>query len=123
MDKRCCSVERFNHIDRKSMRGENIAPEALLPMPNIEELEKERVIKFEAICALIADDLGLGEFHTLGESDRALVKAEADEATERWMEHADMATPPKTNLQKLLAEHFKLVGRILDMLDDQESEE
>ena len=106
------------------MRGENTSlPEALLPMPNIEELEKERVIKFEAICALIADDLGLGELHTLGESDRALVKAEADEATERWMEHADVATPPKTNLQKLLAEHFELVGQILDVLDDQESEE
>jgi hypothetical protein len=99
------------------------APEALLPMPSIEELEKERVIKFEAICALIADDLGLGELHTLGESDRALVKAEADEATERWMEHADVATPPQTNLQKLLAEHFELVGQILDMLDKEESEE
>ena len=90
-------------------------------MPNIEELEKERALKFEAICALIADELGLGELHTLGESDRALVKAEADEATERWMEHADVATPSKTNLQKLLAEHFELVGQILD-LDDQESE-
>jgi len=93
---------------------------ALLPMPNVEELEKERVSKFEAICALIADELGLGELHTLGEPDRALVKAEADEATERWMEHADMATRPKTSLQKLLAEHFELVGLILDM---QESEE
>ena len=91
-------------------------------MPTIEELEKERVIKFEAICALIANELGLGELHTLGESDRALVKAEADQATEHWMEHADLA-PPKTNLQRLLAEHFELVGQILDMLDKQESEE
>jgi hypothetical protein len=92
-------------------------------MPNVEDLEKERVSKFEAICALIADELGLGELHTLGESDRALAKAEADEATERWMEHTDVATPPQTNLQKLLAEHFELVGQILDMLDDEESEE
>jgi hypothetical protein len=79
--------------------------------------------KFEAICALIADELGLGELHTLGEPDRALVKAEADEATERWMEHADMATPPKTSLQKLLAEHFELVGQILDMQESEEGDD
>ena len=92
-------------------------------MPNVEDLERERVHKFEAICALIADELGLGELHTLGESDRALVKAEADEATERWMEHADVATPPQTNLQKLLAEHFELVGQILDMQESEEGDD
>jgi len=73
----------------------------------------------QKIPLVISTDEARPQRHALARDARSV----AAMVEERWMEHANVATPPKTNLQKLLAKHFELVGQILDMLDDQESEE
>jgi hypothetical protein len=80
-------------------------------------LQPKLEAKFDEICNLVARHLGYGDFsRVVSEAERRTVIEEAQELTENWDEATfdgwDLA--PKTELQRLLAEHQETGKQILD---------
>ena len=55
-------------------------------MYKLDQLYAEKAKKFAEICALLARQLGLGEFAKLGVEDRHQVNLEADHQIKEWDE-------------------------------------
>ena len=91
---------------------------------DIAALERQRDDKYQEILEAIATDLKLGKFDTLSEEDQERVEDEADAASDRWIEEAETKPrPPKTPLEKLLAEHYEIMMKIPDDEDDEDYED
>ena len=78
--------------------------------------EKDK--KFAEICALLARELGLGEFAKLGVEDRHQIDLAADQHLKEWDETTEFRTRanirPITPLRRLLSQHQQICERILD---------
>ena len=87
-------------------------------MHKLDQLYAEKAKKFAEICALLARELGLGEFATLGVEDRHRVDLEADQHLREWDETTEFRTRadirPITPLRRLLSQHQQICERILD---------
>jgi hypothetical protein len=87
-------------------------------MTKLDMLNAQRAEKFNAICALVARDLGYGELAYLSEEDRNHIIGEAKHYVELWEEAVEMKTSPTvrsiTPLRRLLAEYHDTCERILD---------
>ena len=87
-------------------------------MYKLDQLYAEKAKKFAEICALLARELGLGEFAKLGVEDRHQIDLAADQHLKEWDETTEFRTRanirPITPLRRLLSQHQQICERILD---------
>ena len=90
-------------------------------MTKLDQLYAEKGRKFHEICALLARELGYGEFATIGGEHRNLVESEAEQHVKEWEETTEFRTRanirPITPLRRLLSQHQHICDRILDELE------
>ena len=76
-------------------------------MYKLDQLYAEKEKKFAEICALLARELGLGDFAKLGAEDRHRVDLEAEQHLKEWDETTEFRTRanirPITPLRRLLS--------------------
>ena len=87
-------------------------------MYKLDQLYAEKEKKFAEICALLALELGLGEFAKLGVEDRHQIDLEAEQHLKEWDETTEFRTRanirPITPLRRLLSQHQQICEQILD---------
>ena len=87
-------------------------------MTKLDQLYAEKGKKFDEICALLALELGYGEFATITAEDRNHVEREAEQHLKEWEETTEFRTRanirPITPLRRLLSQHQHICDRILD---------
>jgi hypothetical protein len=87
-------------------------------MTKLDQLYAEKRKKFDEICALLAHELGYGDFATLGAEDRNRIELEAEHYLKEWDETTEFRTRanirPITPLRRLLTQHQHICERILD---------
>ena len=87
-------------------------------MTKLDQLYAEKGKKFDEICALLARELGYGEFATITAEDRNHVELEAEQHVKEWEETTEFRTRanirPITPLRRLLSQHQHICDRILD---------
>lgn len=87
-------------------------------MTKLELLYAQKSKKFDEICALVACELGFGEFSTIHAEDRNQVEYEAEQYVKVWEETTEFRTGlnirPITPLRRLLSEYQNICERILD---------
>ena len=92
--------------------------EGIGAMTKLDQLYAEKGKKFDEICALLARELGYGEFATIGAEDRNQVELEAEQHVNEWEETTEFRTRanirPITPLRRLLSQHQHICERILD---------
>jgi hypothetical protein len=92
--------------------------EGIGAMTKLDQLYAEKGGKFEEICALLARELGYGEFATITAEDRNQVELEAEQYVNEWGETTEFRTRanirPITPLRRLLSQHQHICDRILD---------
>ena len=92
--------------------------EGIGAMTKLDQLYSEKGKKFDEICALLARELGFGEFAAIGSDDRNQVELEAQEHVKEWEETTEFRTRanirPITPLRRLLSQHQHISDRILD---------
>lgn len=90
-------------------------------MTKLDQLYAEKTKKFDEICALVARELGYGEFATINPEDRNQVEREAEQYVKEWEETIELRTRfnirPITPLRRLLTDHQNICERILDEQD------
>jgi hypothetical protein len=90
-------------------------------MTKLDQLNAERHRKFTEICALLAHDLGYGDFAAMDLKHRKLIEREAEHHVSEWEETTELRTRahirPNTPLRRLLSEHQRICERILDEQD------
>ena len=95
--------------------------EGIGAMTKLDQLYSEKGKKFDEICALLARELGFGEFAAIGSDDRNQVELEAQEHVKEWEETTEFRTRanirPITPLRRLLSQHQHICERILDELE------
>ena len=95
--------------------------EGIGAMTKLDQLYSEKGKKFDEICALLARELGFGEFAAIGSDDRNQVELEAQEHVKEWEETTEFLTRanirPITPLRRLLSHHQHICERILDELE------
>ena len=67
-------------------------------MYKLDQLYAEKEKKFAEICALLARELGLGDFAKLGVEDRHQVDLEADQHLKEWDETPNSERAPTSGL-------------------------
>jgi hypothetical protein len=109
--------------------GEAPMAEGVLPSTNegigamtkLDQLYAEKGKKFDEICALLARELGCGEFATVRAEERNYVELEAEQRVKEWEETTEFRTRadirPITPLRRLLSQHQRICDRILDEQD------
>ena len=84
-------------------------------MTKLDQLYAEKGKKFDEICALLARELGYGEFATIGAEDRNHVELEAEQRVKEWEETTEFRTRanirPITPLRRLLSQHQHICER------------
>ena len=87
-------------------------------MTKFYQLYAEKGKKFDEICALLARELGYGEFATISAEDRKQVELEVQQHVKEWEETTEFRTRanirPITPLRRLLSQHQYICERILD---------
>ncbi len=87
-------------------------------MTKLDQLYAEKGKKFDEICALLARELGCGEFATIRAEERSHVEVEAEQRVKEWEEATEFRTRanvgPITPLRRLLSQHQRICERILD---------
>ncbi|MBM3543909.1 MAG: hypothetical protein FJX44_05325 [Alphaproteobacteria bacterium] len=75
--------------------------------------------KFDQICALVAHELGYGEFAAMNREMRAQVEMEARHYVKEWEETTELRAVirPMTPLRRLLNQYQDICDRILDEND------
>ena len=90
-------------------------------MTKLDQLNAERHRKFAEICALLAHELGYGDFARIDLKHRKQIELEAEHQVSEWEETTELRTRahirPKTPLRRLLSEHQRICERILDEQD------
>ena len=90
-------------------------------MTKLDQLYAEKGKKVDEICALLARELGYGEFATIAAEDRKHVELEAEQHVKEWEETTEFRTradiSPITPLRRLLSQHQHICDRILDQQD------
>lgn len=84
-------------------------------MYKLDQLYAEKAKKFAEICALLARELGLGEFAKLGVEDRHQIDLAADQHLKEWDETTEFRTRanirPITPLRRLLSQHQQICDK------------
>jgi hypothetical protein len=84
-------------------------------------LHRAHVAKFDELCTLYASHLGYSSNPTeLSDEQWEQIAEEVEELTENWDEAPcfdDWDLKPKTEMQRLLAEHHEIGESILDQQD------
>ena len=92
--------------------------EGIGAMTKLDQLYAEKGKKFDEICALLARELGYGEFATISAEDRKQVELEVEQHVKEWEETTEFRTRanirPITPLRRLLSQHQYICERILD---------
>ena len=92
--------------------------EGIGAMTKLDQLYAEKGKKFDEICALLARELGYGEFATISAEDRKQVELEVEQHVKEWEETTEFRTRanirPITPLRRLLNQHQYICERILD---------
>jgi hypothetical protein len=92
--------------------------EGIGAMTKLDQLYAEKGEKFDEICALLARELGYGEFATITAEDRNHVELEAEQHVKEWEETTEFRIRanirPITPLRRLLSQHQHICDRILD---------
>ena len=95
--------------------------EGIGAMTKLDQLSAEKGKKFDEICALLARQLGYGEFAAIDAADRNHVEREAEQHVKEWEETTELRTRsnirPITPLRRLLSEYQNICERILDEHD------
>ena len=90
--------------------------EGIGAMTKLDQLYAERGKKFDEICALLARELGYGEFATISAEDRKQVELEVEQHVKEWEETTEFRTRanirPITPLRRLLSQHQYICERI-----------
>ena len=81
--------------------------EGIGAMTKLDQLYAQRGKKFDEICALLACELGYGEFATINAEDRHHVELEAEQYVKEWEETTETRSDirPITPLRRLLSQH------------------
>ena len=79
--------------------------EGIGAMTKLDQLYAQRGKKFDEICALLACELGYGEFATINAEDRHHVELEAEQYVKEWEETTETRSDirPITPLRRLLS--------------------
>ena len=81
--------------------------EGIGAMTKLDQLYAEKGKKFDEICALLARELGYGEFATISAEDRKQVELEVEQHVKEWEETTEFRTRanirPITPLRRLLS--------------------
>jgi hypothetical protein len=85
-------------------------------MTKLSLLYAEKTRKFGEICALLAGELGYGEWSTLNVQDRVRLVNEAEKYIQEWEETVGMipTVRPIPPLRRLLSTYHMICERILD---------
>ena len=90
-------------------------------MTKLDHLNAERHRKFAEICALLAQELGYGDFAAIDPKLRKQIEREAEQQLSEWEETTELRTRkdirPNTAMRRLLSEHQRICERILDEQD------
>lgn len=90
-------------------------------MTKLDQLNVEKAKKFAEICALLAHELGYGDFAGIDAQHRKHVVQEAEQQVREWEETTEFRTRPDirpgTPLRRLLSEHQRICEGILDEQD------
>jgi hypothetical protein len=90
-------------------------------MTKLELLYAQKARKFDEICALVARELGYGEFSATTGEERKQIEDDAEQYVEQWEETVELQTSPDirpiTPLRRLLSQYHDICERILDERD------